>query len=293
MNTEEDFSLTDSLDVEIVMHRDAHFGGLFPEMIAYYRKGGKGVDENFTMKRIEELEKSEQQLGENIASTLLSGAQAEEIGHARSSYKKLRELYEMDEVSTSLPRMIADLILAEGEAEEEKKKVVAEGDVIVPLLLDLLKSENFYNPLFPGFGKAPFLAAECLGAIGDEKAAPALFECLERGDFFDEEAMLKALQMLGKPAKIFLLERICSRPVTKDHERAAMALSSFPPDPEIAKGSFALLKERGILEKLTLASYLIYACAGLKDKEDRKEFSNLDVPDELKPDVQVVFDGFS
>ena len=58
----EHFPLVDALDHEILMHRDAHFGGLFSVMIDYYQTEGKGVQPQFSLQRIEKLQQLEKEL---------------------------------------------------------------------------------------------------------------------------------------------------------------------------------------------------------------------------------------
>ena len=52
--------------------------------------------------------------------------------------------------------MVADLVLSEEEDPiQEIAAVVACGAKAVPSLIELLKSEDFYNPLSPATGKLP------------------------------------------------------------------------------------------------------------------------------------------
>ena len=74
----------------------------------------------------------------------------------------------------------------------------------MPALIDLLRNEDFYDPLFPGYGEAPVLAAKCLGLIGDKRAIISLFEAIGEGDFFNEDIILDALHVIGNPARDFL-----------------------------------------------------------------------------------------
>ena len=112
-NEEEEFGLTDSLDTQILMHRDAHFGGKFEFMIDYYTKGGKGVQPDFELERIQTLADTERRTGQNLSPLFLSGVEAEKVASARAAYKSLRDLYETKKKSSHLPALIADLILSE------------------------------------------------------------------------------------------------------------------------------------------------------------------------------------
>ncbi|NGX58418.1 MAG: hypothetical protein K940chlam3_01325 [Chlamydiae bacterium] len=293
----EAFPLMDTVDKEILMHREAHFGGKFLIMLEYYAVGGKGVHPEFDIKRIEKLHEIETTMQENLAPILLSGSDAEKIGQAKDAYKSLRELYEQENPRSKLPKLIADLILSEEEeAEEEVQAIIQEKNKIIPLLLDLLKSEDFHDPLFPGYGHAPFLAAKCLGLMGEERAIFSLFESLGDGDFWDEKMVLQALAHSGDPAKEFLLKVIASQPIEEDNERAALALIAFQDDPRVGETCLKLLQKPGIFEHDSFATYLILVCEGIKNSDQRKEFGALlerdDVPDHLKADIQAIVNSW-
>ena len=86
----EDLPITYTIDNAILMHRDAHFSGSFPIMLEYYRNEGQGICPEFEIGRIEELAQTEAKTGKNLSATLLSGPEAEKVGRARESYKKLQ-----------------------------------------------------------------------------------------------------------------------------------------------------------------------------------------------------------
>ncbi len=284
------FSLGDAMDSAILMHREVHFGGNFNIMIDYYQKAGKGVYEDFSLNRIEQLATYELATQQNLAPLLLTAQEAEKIALAKEAYQKLRKIYELKNEKTPHPRLIANLILSE-EAEpiQEMAAVVKEQKAIVPALLELVRSEDFYDPLFPGYGQAPYLAAKCLGQIGDASAIITLFESIGRGDFFDDDINLNALKAIGEPAKQFLLKVLKSQPINEDNERAAIALLNFKSDPEIANTCFDLLKSMDLKKELPLATYLILGCEGLQD-EDRHQFeqwaSSPNIPKELQIDIK-------
>jgi len=289
----EPFPLMDAVDKEILMHREAHFGGKFSIMLEYYAVGGKGVHSEFDLKRIEKLAQIEEEMNENLAPLLLSGSDAEKIGRAKECYKNLREFYEHENPKSKLPRLIADLILSEeDEAEEEVKAIVQEKRAIIPLLLDLLRSTDFHDPLFPGYGHAPFLAAKCLGLIGDARAIFALFEGLGEGDFADEKMVLKALENAGEPAKEFLLKVVSSKPIGEDNERAALALIAFQEDLKVTDTALTLLEESGVFEHDSYATYLILICEGLENAEQKKRLKALldrdDLPDHMRRDIEAI-----
>lgn len=292
----EDFPVTDEIDQNILMHREAHFGGVFDLMIDYYQKGGKGIFPDFELERIRELALMERELKKNLASMLLSGADAEKIAQSRTFYKKLRELYESDKPIHKHPKLIADLILTESEtADEEIAAIVKEKGAVVPFLIEVIRSEELHDPLYPGYGHAPSLAMKCLGLIGDKRAIISLFESLGNGDFFDEDVALEALHAIGEPAKEFLLNVLHGKPLNADNETAALALISFKEDPAVAGACFKMLKELDLKKHTALATYLILACENLP-KEYQQEFKTLandpNTPKQLKQDLKVICSGF-
>jgi len=292
----EAFPMMDAVDKEILMHRDVHFGGQFSIMLDYYAVEGKGVNPEFDVKRIEELAKIEQEVKENLAPLLLTGSDAEVIARAKQAYKDLRDLYDQKNPKSKLPLLIADLILSEEEeAESEVEAIVKEKKVIIPLLLDLLKSSDFHSSLFPGYGHAPFLAAKCLGLIGDERASFSLFESLGDGDFGDEKMVLRALTHIGDPARDFLLKVIASTPACEDNERAALALIAFQGDDVVSEAVLSLLERPDIFQHESFAAYLILICEGLSQQEHKDRFAALlmrdDIPKELRLDIETIHNG--
>lgn len=289
----QEFPLVDALDHEILMHRDVHFGGQFPIMLDYYRQEGKGINPEFSISQIERLAELEMSMAKNLAPLVLLGAEAERVAEAKDAYKKLRAIYEVKNPKSLYPQLIADLILAEDEeAEAEVAAIAAEKGAIVPALMDLLRSEEFYDPLFPGYGEAPALAAKCLGRIGDKRALIALFEAVGQSDFFADEQILKALGAIGDPAKTFLLKVVHGRPLNEDNEKAAIALIHFKDDPEVATKCFEMLKELDVQKDPCLPTYLVLACEGLKDAAQRKAFLELSkdpsIPRQMREDMKVV-----
>lgn len=289
--TENDFPLTNSEDLEILMHRDAHFSGNFDIMLEYYKGEHKGIIPDFDLVRMVELSDLEKQMGTNLSATLLSGADAEKVAKSKTAYKNLRALYENPTKDKKYALLIADLILSEDEEPlKEIEAIVAEKDAIVRSLIELLRSEDFLDPLMPGYGKAPLLAAKALGQIGDKRAIISLFETLGEGDFFDESIELEALKAIGEPAKIFLLNVLKSHPINMDNEKAALALIQFKDDGEVAKACFKMLQEKEVQKNLVFATYLVMACENLKEKNDQDLFmkmgrdENLDKM--LKLDIQ-------
>lgn len=273
---EEELPLRDATDVLILMHRDAHFGGQFDQMLDYYAQEGKGVHPDIDLSRIQALIEIEKGLKEDLAGLFLQGTDAEKVARSRKMYKDLRSLYENEKTENKMARLIADLILSEDpEAEEEVAALVKEKGAALPALIELLKSEDLQDPLFPGYGLAPSLAVKALGQIGDKRAIITLFESIGKGDFFDDNAALDALRAIGEQAKTFLLTVLRGKPLTEDNEKAAIGLLAFREDPEVAKTALDLLKVIEVRQDPVLANYLALACEGLTQENERRDFKQL------------------
>lgn len=289
----EQFPLIDAIDHEILMHRDAHFGGKFSIMLDYYRQEGKGVQPEFDSARIEQLAALEEKLKQNLAAIFLGSMETERVADARAAYQKLRGIYEIKNPKTIYPQLIADLILTEEEEPElEMAAIIAQKDKIVPALIDLLRSEELYDPLFPGYGQAPFLAVKCLGQIGDKRAIISLFEALGQGDFFADDQIINALKAIGDPARQFLLTVLTGRPLNEDNEKAAIALLAFKDDEGVADFCFELLQQPDIQKDPCLSTYLVLVCAGLSDPAKREAFQAMaqqsTLPKLLREDMKAM-----
>lgn len=293
----EEYPLADAIDHEILMHRDAHFGGHFPTMIDYYREERKGAILDVDLKRIERLALLEEQMKQNLAALFLSAHEMQRVADAREAYSQLKQIYEVNQVKNRIPQLIADLILTEDEeGESEIQALVAQKDKVVPILIDLLKNEDLYDPLFPGYGQAPSLAVKCLGLIGDKRAIISLFESLGHEDFFADDQIVKALKEIGEPAKEFLLRVVAGRPINEDNERAAIALISFREDENVAETCFDLLQALDVQQDPCLPTYLVLACEGLKNPAKREAFIQLSkeghLSRQLKEDMKAIIHGW-
>lgn len=196
----------------------------------------------------------------------MESQEVERVAESREAYQTLRSIYEVKKAKSPYPQLIADLILAEDEeAASEIEAIVAHKDKIVPFLIDILRNETFYDPLYPGYGQAPFLAVKCLERIGDKRAIISLFEAIGESDFFVDDQIFKALKAIGEPAKEFLLHVVKGRPLNEDNEKAAIALIAFKDQEEVANACFDLLQESDILKDPCLSTYLVLASGGLKD----------------------------
>lgn len=288
--SEEEDYLTDEMDHEILMHRDAHFGGDFTAMLDYYLEDKVGANPDLDIERIKYLAQVEEELGKDLAPLMLTGPEAERVAKARRAYQQLKALYEMGE-ENSRPQLIANLILSEEEEpEEEVEAIVALGSSVVPELIHILESDDSYDPLFPGYGYAPYLAVLCIERLQDPSAIIPLFEMLGRESVFGEEIVLDAFHAIGEPAKQFLLKQLQSRPLTEDNTRAGFGLAAFPQDEEVARVALNQLKDTEVWKNTILSAYLVCHCESLKEPLHREEFlalaSQPDFPGELKAEIK-------
>lgn len=265
--------LTDAEDHEILMTRDAHFGGSFKVMLDYYLGDKIGVNPTFDIDRIRYLAQLEEETGQNLAALLLSAHEVDRVAKAREGYRKFKAIYEIEKEKNPYPRLIADLILSEEEEpKEEIEAIVREGKKVIPYLLQVIESDEAYDPLFPAYGYAPYLAIVCLAKLKAEEAIKPLFEMLSRESIFEDEGVLEALREIGESAKEFLLRSLKAAPFTKDNLQAAYALSAFVDDIEVPLAAFRELKEAKNWEKRLFCSYLISLSLGLKDTPHWDEF---------------------
>lgn len=280
-----DIPLLNSLDMEILMHRDVHFGGSFDVMLEYYDNEGIGCMPDFERSRIFELKLAEEDHGGNLSESILPEPAQQEVQRAKKVYVDLRSVYE--EGKGELPCLLSDLILSEELLpQKEIDAIVEKGTQALSPLIDLLHADRFYDPLYPGYGRAPILAAKCLAAIGDKTAIGPLFQALDQDNFFTDESIIKSLIAFGTPAKTFLIERLLQKPPSKDNERAAIALSSFPHDPDIGHAFITLLKDPELTKNTQLAIYAACGCSDLTDPAQLKEFTELSDAAHLKDQVQ-------
>ena len=265
----------DAIDMEILMHRDTHFGASFDVMLEYYQQGGVGVMPDFRIENIKKLQDLENEIGKNLSEIYLPESAKNLIQKSLKLYSSLREVYSkthQDKQSI----LISDLILSEEEfPEKEIEALVQEKEKAVPALIHLLSASNFYDPLYPGYGRSPIFAAKCLSEIQDERAILPLFEAIGHENFFTDEEIIKALCSFGEKAKNFLIKILKSEPISKDNEHAIIALSGFPEDIEIAQCALEVLQKEKVLKRPTLSSYLIFACSNLANKKDQQTLMDL------------------
>jgi len=266
--------VVDTIDMEILMHRDVHFGGSFHVMIEYYQRDGVGTFPDFSIKRIKKLQHIEVQMTQNLSKLYLPDKAQEIVKESLQLYHDLRNVYSSDNKDT-LTQLLSDLILSEEEnPEKEMQALINQGEKALPALIHLLSSSHFYDPLYPGYGRTPIFSAKCLAAIRDERAISPLFEALNQENFFTDEEMIKALVAFGDQSKSFLLKRLKQFPLSKDNEHAAIVLNSFPEDEEIASCSLEMLEKEAALNS-SLANYLVFCCSNLIKKKERERFISL------------------
>ena len=88
--------------------------------------------------------------------------------------------------------------------------------------------------------------------------------------------------------KEFLLKGLSGKPITSDNVNAAVALSSYPLDEEIAKSALSMLSKINLKEHINFASYLICMCEGLSSEEERLAFFNLAVDKNLENEKKMI-----
>ncbi|WP_157952387.1 HEAT repeat domain-containing protein [Candidatus Similichlamydia epinepheli] len=273
----------DESDCTILMHRDAHFGGSFREMIDYYEKDGKGGHPDISIERILRLQALEREFKGDLCDLLLSPHQKRDIQHAQRAYSLLRSSYE--KVSEDpVPALIADLLLSEEvEPENEIQAILAVGSKAVTSLIALFESEQFHSSLFPGYGFGPELAARCLGGIGDSRAIIPLFQGMGNSDFFTEDAIVEALKGIGRESETFLLRLLQSKPFTEENEHAALALIYFRDRFEVARIAMEMLLSGEWNEHLSLCNYLVMIAGGLVGTHLEHQLEQLAKMDNLPP----------
>lgn len=267
-----DAPIIDTIDMEILMHRDVHFGGSFDVMLEYYMQEGVGKMPDFEIDTILRLKTLEEDLQENLSDHYLPEKAKEQVKGAKKMYQDLRSVYS-DKKKPPESVLLSDLILTEEEfPEKEIQSIVKKGKDIVPTLIYLLSSHTFYDPLNPGYGRSPIFAAKCLSEIQDARAIPPLFEALGQDNFFTDEEIIKALVSFGDLSKTFLITRLKSEPFSNDNEYAAIALSGFTDDEDIAQASLEILEQEETLTRPLFASYLVFTCSNLTKSSEQNRF---------------------
>ncbi len=282
MNAEDPFFVEET-DIEILMHKEVHFQGEFPVMLDYYYNEGKGIQEAFDIERIERLAFLEKQSPSPLKEILLTEEDLQKIEKAKEAYHKLQ-------TATGTQKKLADLILSEEEHPEKLiEEVCALKEKVIPLLLRLLKEDDFYDPLFPGYGLAPILAGECLGVLKVKEAIIPLFEAIRKAEFFGEEPLISALFQIGDEAKDFLLTTLKKTPITQENENAAIALLPFQNDSFVKNTSLDLLELPETQNRPLFFTYLLLLVDSLDDSISigrLEKLTKLSLPPELQEELQ-------
>jgi len=284
--------LLDTIDMEILMHRDAHFGKNFDVMIDYYAKDGVGAMHDFDLSRIRNLKEIETQERVDLAEALLPEAAKEEVQKCLELYRDLEALFDKDP-KPKVPCLIADLILSEEEMPQKEIDALAENpDKVVAPLLDLLHSKDFTSPISPGYGHAPYRAALCFHVLQSESSIAPLFEALGHSDFATDEALFKALRHQGEEAKTFLLKRLKHKPYCKESDNAASSLAAFGDDATVAQAALTLLEDPEVQQRSTLAPTLVFLTAPLEEAKDQERLiallNNKDLNNELVFEINSI-----
>lgn len=288
--SEDALPLSDQNANDILMHRNSHFGGKFDFMKEYYMEEGIGAHPEIELEQINELALFEKQIGQDLAPLSLSKTELEKVKCSIRMYRALQKICNLSQDVNSIPTLLADLILTEEAEPISEINKLAQIEKALPYLVELLNTEEFYDPVFPGYGKAPFHAARCLGKMKSEKAIIPLFESMKAEHFLFEEKVILALKEIGQKAYDFLLSVLVKTPITHDNEKAAIALLSFGETEPFAKEALKLLQDPEVVNNFQLAMHLILACLGLKDKQDVELFLSLaeKLPKSLDPDFTYV-----
>ena len=293
-------ALVSEEDKLILMHRDAHFGANFDIMIAEYLDEKRGAVLDVEVSQIKALQKKQQELQSDIAPLLLTGAEAERVMQAKKMYRDLRALSESatqdapKEKKKPVSSLIAELILSDDDTSCLLEEIIAcKGDLQQELevaLIELLESDLFKDPLFPGYGLAPKEAAYALGRLQSKKSIPYLFRTLCQEGYDYEEVITSALHAIGDDAKEFLKRQFQQKPMTKITELALVCLLSFATDADVSEFLLEHLEQKDY-QKQSFSPYLVLGLESLPPHlQKRAEALKNDVhfPQNLQQELQFV-----
>lgn len=283
----------DEEDQKILMHKDAHFGSSFSVMREYYENEDHlGIQEDISLKRLEQLEAIQDKEQANLSDLLLSSQDKALVCQSKITYQKLAEICEASSCDSNNPSyLIANLILSE---DPDEFALLKEGDSLKLIenkdLIELIENQEFWNPIFPGYGLAPLRAIEVLAKKQQPSSIPVIFNSLKKVDFFNEAPILEALKSYQEEAKQFLLKRLQSEPFSEDNLQAAHCLQSFA-DAEISSICFDLLESKKVNLDSQLAQYLVLSLEKLPKQRlaDLRHFSEKpDLPTSLKEEINFL-----
>jgi phycocyanobilin lyase alpha subunit len=90
-------------------------------------------------------------------------------------------------------------------------------------------------------------AARALGKLGDQRAVPALVECLGCSDFYVREAAAQSLGHLGDPLRVSQGARTCAPNLIQLLEGGLAAAQPIPGSPRLAQPYDAIIEALGAL----------------------------------------------
>lgn len=282
--------LSDQTANDMLMHRDSHFGGKFQFMREYYLEEGVGAHPDFEVEDIKELAEFEEKIEADLAPLSLSKVEQGKVKSSQRMYTALRKIHEISQDENSIPTLLVDLILTEEEDPKDEIARLSKNEKSIPYLLEILQTDEFFDPIFPGYGRTPLHVAACLGKMKASKAIIPLFENMSLQNFSFEEASILALKTIGDEAFEFLIKVLNNTPITQDNEKASIALMGFGENEQFAKSSLKLLQGLEVLSNLNFSVQLILSCMGLKETKDMEAFLALEgnIPPALGPDFQYV-----
>lgn len=280
--------LLDEGDALAVIEREAHFGSNFSIMRDYYQNPQAiGIHPEITLEQIDRLEEFETTAKKDLVS-LLSPSDQSLIEESKSSYAQLKQLYQIQSEQIVPAQRLADLILCEEEDPKEQiEALVSLGERAVDPLLGLIEDERFYQSCFPGYGRAPELAAYCLKKLKDPKSIPVLFHRIGKGDFFFEDVVLETLAAIGEPAQQFLERKLISTPLTEENEKAAMSLVHFPPCEDLIERVIRLLHDEAFRAKPVLLAHLVLIAIATEDPSKIAQLQRLRSDSSLPEIVRI------
>lgn len=286
----DELPISDDLTNAILMHRNAHFGGKFDFMLDYYKNQGPGCHSEFEYSNIQKIAQVQEEACQDLAPLNLSTEEMQKVKTVLELYQGLRKLHDSSKDPSSIPTLLTELILTEEHTPTEIINALAKNEKSLPYLLDILRSEDFLDPLFPGYGRTPLHIAQCLGQMKAEKAIIPLFESIKEDHFQYEEAAILALKNIGQPAFDFLLKVLNNVPFTQDNEKAAICLINFGESEVFGRAALKLLKNFQVFNFPNLVIHLILACIGLKEASDIEDFLQMKnyIPNMFQIDFQFV-----
>lgn len=280
--------LLDEGDALAVIERETHFGSNFSVMRDYYQNTqSPGIHPEISLEQIDRLAAFETAHKKDLVA-LLSPSDIALIDEAKNAYAQLKQLYQIQSEQIIPAQRLADLILSEDEDPTEAIEALAAlGEKALDPLLGLIEDERFYQSCFPGYGRAPELAAYCLKKLKHPRAISVLFHRIGKGDFFFEDVVLETLAAIGEPARQFLERKLTSTPITEENEKAAMSLVHFPPCEQLIERVIALLQDEAYRGNAVLLAHLVLIAIATEDSKKIAQLQQLRCDQSLPEIVRI------